>query len=61
MRAAGMRGQEQDDLGGQRDPVRRPDRDRLQRSLLIGAPVKPGPALLNTGDGILVTVAVPLD
>jgi len=33
---------------------------RLQRSL-IGEPVRPGRALLNTGDGKLVTVAVPLD
>ncbi len=33
---------------------------RLQRSL-IGEPVRPGRALLNTGDGNLLTVAVPLD
>jgi DNA segregation ATPase FtsK/SpoIIIE, S-DNA-T family len=32
---------------------------RLQRSL-IGEPVKPGRALLNTGNGIIMTVAVPL-
>ena len=33
---------------------------RLPRSL-IGEPVRPGRALLNTGDGTLRTVAVPLD
>jgi S-DNA-T family DNA segregation ATPase FtsK/SpoIIIE len=33
---------------------------RLQRSL-IGEPVRPGRALLNTGDGNLITVAVPLN
>jgi S-DNA-T family DNA segregation ATPase FtsK/SpoIIIE len=33
---------------------------RLPRSL-IGEPVRPGRALLNTGDGNLRTVAVPLD
>ena len=33
---------------------------RLQRSL-IGEPIKPGRALLNTGNGMIMTVAVPLD